>query len=92
LLPDAYKFQRKGYVTGAVESNRRYVSDVLEVDAGVEDNLLGLLLDPQTSGGLLIAVPSAKQQEIEKALDNQGASGVSIGHVVSEGMPKLHVK
>lgn len=92
LLPEAYRFQSKGCVTGAVETNRRYVSDILEIDEQLDHNTLGLLLDPQTSGGLLISVPATRQTVFEEALDERGAVGVSIGRVVSEGAPRIHLR
>jgi selenide,water dikinase len=45
-----------GFVTGAAASNLRYVEGALEAeDVGSVD--LAIALDPQTSGGLLVALP-----------------------------------
>jgi len=81
LLPDALALQERGYVTGAVEANRRYTADILEIHVDVSKAILGLLLDPQTSGGLLVAVPPTKEEAFRKALGVRGAAAARIGSV-----------
>jgi selenophosphate synthase len=70
---------------GAVEANRCYVADVLETGARVD-----LLLDPQTSGGLLISVPEERAREFERALAMRSSTGTRIGRVGS-GNAKVRV-
>jgi selenide,water dikinase len=91
LLPEALALQRKGYVTGGVEPNRRYAADLLEVASGLDRALVDLLLDPQTSGGLLIAVPEAKDEPLRRALASRQASAARIGRVEAAGAPGLRV-
>jgi selenide,water dikinase len=40
------------------------------------------LYDPQTSGGLLVAVPPEEAPAFVRSLDNYGASGDVVGEVV----------
>src|SRR4249919_3748508 len=56
-LPGALDLAAAGVETGGAAHNRRFVSDALEVGAGVTPALVTLAHDPQTSGGLLAAVP-----------------------------------
>ncbi len=82
LFPEALAFQRKGYVTGGVEPNRQYAADVLQVEAKLDRALVALLFDPQTSGGLLIAVPEGKDEALRRALASRQASAARIGRVL----------
>ena len=91
LLPEAIHHQKKGHVTGGLETNRSYVEDVLEIAGQVDRHLLDLLLDPQTSGGLFIAVPEAKDGSFRQALTAKKTAAARIGRVVSEDAAKIVV-
>lgn len=91
LLPEAMHHQKKGHVTGALATNRGYVEDVLEIAGHVDRHLVELLLDPQTSGGLLIAIPEGKDESFREALTAKKAAAARIGRVVSEGAARIVV-
>lgn len=91
LLPEALPLAAQGYVTGGLETNRRYVEGTLRVEGSIDPNLLGLLLDPQTSGGLLIAVGEDKELPFREALSQRKAAAARIGRVVSDGAAALAV-
>jgi selenide, water dikinase len=48
-----------------------------------EEDLLPLY-DPQTSGGLLLAVPEARTSTLVRALQERGVAGALVGEVVEE--------
>ncbi|GLS01050.1 selenide, water dikinase [Brevundimonas denitrificans] len=81
---------RDGVRTGA--SGRNWASYGAEVDlpAGLEDWRRDLLTDPQTSGGLLIAVAEAEVHEL-KAFARINGSGFDIVGRVVEGPPRVRV-
>jgi selenide, water dikinase len=54
-LPGALELAAQGIRTGGDERNRAYVGDALAVE-GASDAQLALAFDPQTAGGLLVAV------------------------------------
>jgi selenide,water dikinase len=89
ILPDALRLQAKGYVTGGLETNRRYVEDVLHIEGVVDGNLVDLFLDPQTSGGLLIAVAEGKESRFRQALTERQAAAARIGRVVGQGSARI---
>ena len=91
LLPEAMHHQKKGQVTGGLETNRSYVEDILEIAGQVDRHLAELLLDPQTSGGLLIAVPEAKDESFRQALSAKKAAAARIGRVISEEQARIVV-
>ena len=56
LLPHTLEMARAGVLTRASAAARAHIGDRLEVETGVEEALAGVLMDAQTSGGLLLAV------------------------------------
>ena len=70
-----------GVVPGAIERNMEYVGDDLQVADGVEEARVHLGFDAQTSGGLLIAVPAAKHEELVAALRSRGVPAHTIGRI-----------
>jgi selenide,water dikinase len=71
----------EGCYPGGLKSNREYL-DGRVVSDGVEPDDLLPLYDPQTSGGLLVAVPAERTEMFVNALDEHGASGAVVGEVV----------
>jgi selenophosphate synthase len=50
---------------------------------GVDDMLRTLLLDPQTSGGLLVGVPPAHAGAWQRASAAKGVLSVEVGEVIA---------
>jgi selenide, water dikinase len=74
LLRRAPRLAEKGYITGGCKRNQEYLSDKLVIDKSIREGLVQVALDPQTSGGLLIAV--AKRHAV-KLIDDLHAAGVT---------------
>jgi selenide, water dikinase len=84
LLPDAAKLAQEGYLAGGVKRNRDYYAAGVEIDPGVPTHLQDLLYDPQTSGGLLIAVAADKADSLLEKMQTAGiAEAAIIGEVVA---------
>ena len=66
LIPAAIELAGLGVVTGGDPRNREFVGDALTVD-GASDLHLSFGFDPQTAGGLLVALPLAKALAFEQA-------------------------
>ena len=71
----------EGCYPGGLESNREYLEGRVFAD-GVEPEDLLPLYDPQTSGGLLVAVPEERASAFVSSLDEHGASGTVVGEVI----------
>jgi selenide,water dikinase len=69
-----------GVYPGGLKSNREYLEGHVEPD-GVNQNDLLPLYDPQTSGGLLVAVPEDRASALPGALEERGAMGAIVGEV-----------
>ena len=70
-----------GCYPGGLESNREYLEGRVVADGVGADDLLPLY-DPQTSGGLLVAVPEERASAFVRSLEKRGASGTLVGEVV----------
>jgi selenide,water dikinase len=66
---------------GGLASNLAHFERHVATSAGVADDLLWLLYDPQTSGGLLISAAGAHAQTVARALAEAGVAAVEIGTV-----------
>lgn len=78
VLPGAKEFAAMGLVPGGAYNNRRYLGDRVSVGAGVTDVLRDILYDPQTSGGLLIAVPADRSDHLMGALAERGVAAARV--------------
>lgn len=67
LLPGALEYARRGAIAGGLKNNRAFVSCAVEKAAQIPEDLEDLLYDPQTSGGLLIAVAGDAAAGLEAA-------------------------
>jgi len=85
LLPGALRLALEGYITGGCKRNRTYLADKVQVAASVPQELNEVAFDPQTSGGLLIAVPEREAPELIRDLL---AEGVLAAAVVGEVEPR----
>jgi selenide,water dikinase len=72
-----------GVYPGGLKSNREYLEGRIKADGVGEDDLLPLY-DPQTSGGLLVAVPAERASSFIDSLQARGASGAVVGEVVEQ--------
>jgi selenide,water dikinase len=64
FLPGAVEYARAGAIPGGLKNNREFASSCVEGTAEFEE----LLYDPQTSGGLLIALPERDAALVEKKM------------------------
>jgi selenide,water dikinase len=80
LIRRACHLAEKGYLTGGCKRNQEYLQDKITVDASIRKGLVDLAYDPQTSGGLLAAVP---QKSAAKLVAELHAAG--LGHAAAIG-------
>ncbi len=78
-LPGALEALREEVIPGGIERNREFVAGALAVEPGVEPALVHLACDPQTSGGLLIAIPASKYPGLLDELRRSGVEGTLVG-------------
>src|SRR5262249_34594630 len=88
VLPGALQLALEGYVTGGCKRNRAYLADKVRVHSRVRSDLNEVAFDPQTSGGLLMAVPEREADALARALLNDG---VLTAAVIGESVPHKEV-
>jgi len=79
ILPGALDFARDGVRTGGDRRNREFAGHA--VGAEVSEELLALAYDPQTAGGLLVALPAAKAAVLVASFQERGLPLTRIGRV-----------
>jgi selenide, water dikinase len=89
-LDGALDLARAGVETGGAAHNRRFVAPALEIADDVPPELVTLAHDPQTSGGLLAAVPPAAVKALHANLIDAGIEHWGIGRVES-GEPSVRL-
>jgi selenide,water dikinase len=82
-LPGALELARGGVETGGAAHNRRFVAGSLKIGNSVPSESVTLAHDPQTSGGLLAAVPEVLLSTVEAELDRAGVPHVRVGRADS---------
>jgi selenide, water dikinase len=86
LLPGALESTREGMTPGGGKRNREYFGSVVKISEEVADEIAEILFDPQTSGGLLIALPEGEAHLLLADLQKSGNSEAAIvGRVVPRG-------
>jgi selenide, water dikinase len=81
-LQGALEATREGFIPGGLRNNRDFVGDCAEFAPSVPQEYRDLLFDPQTSGGLLVAIRAEFAEAAKSALDRYGVAAQEIGRVV----------
>lgn len=81
---------REELISGAIERNREYAAQYVKVTKGVSEEVEIALYDPQTSGGLLIALRGSQGEEFIAKLRERGLNSATvIGKVVAKSEGKI---
>ena len=78
LLPEAVELARQGFFTGASARNWASYGDAVRLSPGLPDWKRDLLTDPQTSGGLLIAVAPEAAGAVLDLVRGQGFRAAAV--------------
>ena len=78
---EAWEFADMGFLPAGAYRNRDYAEGGVTVQNGVSRTVQDLLYDPQTSGGLLMAVDAADAESCLKELQDSIPHAAAIGYV-----------
>jgi selenide,water dikinase len=93
VFPEAKTYAQAGFVPGGTHRNKKYREHQVNLDPNLPPDITDILFDPQTSGGLLIAVSSAKVFSLLDKLQEAGIQQAAIiGEVVSDPKGIIAVK
>lgn len=83
---------RQAVFPGGAFDNRDWLTPHLRPQPGVTEETILSLCDPQTSGGLLMAVAPEKHPDLLDALKARGSSCATVGEIIAgDGQPALYV-
>lgn len=91
FLPGARDYSRGGHIPGGLKRNVEFISGCVEFAEGVTEEVRNLLYDPQTSGGLLLAVAPGDAPGLLAALRNRNIPAQEIGEAVPRTEPLIRV-
>jgi selenide,water dikinase len=90
-LPGAVAASRAGFYSGGLKNNRQFIGDCVAFQPSVPEEFCNLLFDPQTSGGLLVALEADQADALLAALAAREVSARRIGRVVEKRSPLMEV-
>ena len=91
LLDGALALATAGMLTSGDKTNREYVGTDVDLSPNVDVNLAKLLFDPQTAGGMLIAVGEEKAEALLARLRENYPRAQIIGRVSPRGSHSIVV-
>lgn len=83
LLSGAREYARAGAIPGGLKNNREFASPAVEGAADLD----GLLYDPQTSGGLLVALPEPDARDAVRRMEGAHV----VGRVTEPGEKRIRL-
>jgi selenide,water dikinase len=92
LLEGALECVRAGHIPAGLKANREFAECVVGYEDDVPDDMKTILFDPQTAGGLLIAVAREAATDLAKSLHAAGVPAVEIGVIGPQSKPLVSVK
>ena len=91
ILEGALDCIRASHIPGGLNNNRDFAECVAGYEEGIADELKTILFDPQTAGGLLIAVAAEHSANLMRDLKAAGVPAVEIGEVQEKTRPLITV-
>jgi selenide,water dikinase len=91
LLPGVLEFAASGVTPAGLHANAAYLAPETRYDEGVPEPLRMAFADPQTSGGLLIAVAPSRVKTLLGRLKRARIRAAVIGEVLARGAAPLEV-
>ncbi|MBL6991619.1 MAG: selenide, water dikinase SelD [Bacteriovoracaceae bacterium] len=91
ILPGAKSSLEQGFLTRAHKTNREYVKPFAQIDETLMPWNEQLLVDPQTSGGLLLSVKPKYSKAMLDVLSTNFTQAQVVGHVTKKDAKDLYV-
>jgi selenide,water dikinase len=87
VFPETQGLAAQGLLPGGLQRNREYRRSIVDISPGVSEFQAEILFDPQTSGGLLIAVSPDKAALLLEKLHESGVTAAAVIGEVSDSQP-----
>jgi selenium donor protein len=92
VIEGTWELVESDVVPGGTRRNYDVAQSLTRWHSSIANHAQLLLCDAQTSGGLLISVPSGRTEQLLRALHERGEEGVMIGEVSEEADVPLEVR
>ena len=92
FLPDALDYSRQEFLPGGLKRNVEFLGGCVHFADAIPEETRNLLYDPQTSGGLLLAVDAKDAATLLDALRQSGVFAQEVGAVIEKTSPLLRVE
>ena len=92
LINGALELVAAGMLTGADKTNREYVGEDVSFADDLDPNLMKLFYDPQTAGGLLLAISEAKAEDLLSELRRNYSRAEVIGRAMQRVAKVIVIK
>ncbi len=90
LLPDASEYAQRGFLTGGGLANNECVKGKISYERDITEAEKMIICDPQTSGGLLVALPATEAEAFAAGMAQRGhVETAVIGEVISSKIPAI---
>ena len=90
ILPGAEDLVRQGIASSLQKANALVLQDYKFIDIDHDNPRLQLLVDPQTSGGMLATLPQERIADCLTELNNLGYQAVQIGEICDSSIMEIH--
>ncbi len=84
VITSAVGFGEMGLFPAGAYANKKHFSGQVAVDPGINDIIADIMFDPQTSGGLVYALPASQAADCLAALQDRGVDARMIGEVIGD--------
>lgn len=92
ILPHAVDYAQRGYNTGAADRNWASFGEHVTLPDGIEQWRKNILMDPQTSGGLLVSCPAERADAVVTLFHQQGYGFATVIGELTAGSPHIWVR
>jgi selenide,water dikinase len=92
IITGARELASKGILTANGQANREYVGEDIRIAESVRKETCDLLFDPQTAGGMLIAIAQDRSEEMLERLYEKYPQAAIVGRVLKRGAYSIEVK
>ncbi len=92
IVPKALELAREGIIPSGAYNNMGYIQDQIQIANTVPLEVSDVLADPQTAGGLLIALPEHKAPELLSQLEAFTGDARMVGYVKPFSGKSLEVR
>ncbi len=93
VIPEAVEYARMGLIPAGAYRNEKFRVSIVEKGGAVSDDIMKVLFDPQTSGGLLISLGAPEADELLSRMKDQGITEAAIiGEITEEHAGRILVR